>query len=281
MKAEIFDIQRSSFVDGPGIRTVIFFKGCNLRCKWCHNPESQSFAPELLFYADRCVHCGRCSDVCEHKDKCAACGKCAEVCPSGARKLCGRSVDTGELMKTILRDRSYYETSGGGATFSGGECLLQPEPLLELLSLCRDEGIQTAVDTAGNIDGALMMKTAGLTDLFLYDLKHMDPERHLSGTGARNELILSNLAALLECCPEKVIVRAPIIPGFNDDIRNIEALGDFLASHNRPKDVELLPYHRLGEAKYGALGRECSKYGIPEAEELEKLKKIITERESR
>ena len=152
MKAMIFDIQRNSFVDGPGIRTTVFFKGCNLKCKWCHNPESQSAKRQMMFYADKCTGCGKCKEVCPNGLKsCGFCGKCELYCPNDARKICGREYTVDEVFAEIVKDKSFYDNSGGGATFSGGECMLQPDFLCEILKKCKENGIHTAVDTAGNV----------------------------------------------------------------------------------------------------------------------------------
>lgn len=265
--AIIFDIQRGSYVDGPGMRTVIFFKGCNLHCAWCHNPESRERKIQLLYYENRCAHCGRCISACpvhavseaDHgvdRTKCTACGRCAEVCPEDARSLCGKTKDTAELMRIIRKDVPYYRQSGGGVTFSGGECMLQPEALGELLRACRKDGIQTAVDTAGNVPWERFEELLPVTDLFLYDLKHTDPEKHRAGTGVSNERILSNLEALLDRVPERVIIRTPVIPGFNDGEDDLRAIGRWLGEHPKPLLYEPLPFHKLGDHKAAALGEE-------------------------
>ena len=151
-KAMIFDIQRNSFVDGPGIRTTVFFKGCNLRCKWCHNPESQSFEKQMLFYKDKCTGCGKCREVCpNHLQSCDFCGKCELYCPAEARKICGREYTSDEVLAEVIKDKAFYDNSGGGVTFSGGECMLQLDFLREILEKCKSAGIHTAVDTAGNV----------------------------------------------------------------------------------------------------------------------------------
>lgn len=271
MKGLLFDIQRASTADGPGFRTTVFFKGCNLRCAWCHNPESQSFQPQLLFYQDRCTHCGACRHVCPHAlEKCTLCGQCALVCPQEARKLCGASYTVDQVMKSILPDRLFYQTSSGGATFSGGECLLQPDFLKALLSACRAEGIHTAVDTAGAVPFEVFEEILPLTDMFLYDVKCMDPLRHRQYTGQGNELILENLSRLLRM-GQRVWVRVPIVPGVNDTLDEMRALRAFLLTNGYPEKVELLPYHSMGEAKTRALGREAHLFTPPSPDQMSAL----------
>lgn len=272
MKGMLFDIQRASTVDGPGFRTAVFFKGCNLRCAWCHNPESQSPQPQLLFYQERCTRCGQCAAACPHALKaCTLCGQCAEVCPQEARRLCGAEYSVDKVMKRILPDRLFYQTSGGGVTCSGGECLLQPDFLKALLQACRAEGIHTAVDTAGAVPFHAFEQILPSTDLFLYDVKCMDSARHRQFTGAGNELILDNLARLLRC-GKRVWVRVPIVPGVNDTLEEMRALRAFLLSCGYPERVELLPYHSMGEAKSRALGRETHAFTPPDPAHLDALR---------
>ena len=199
MTATIFDIQRCSFVDGPGIRTTVFFKGCNLRCAWCHNPESQSAHPEMLYYRDKCVGCGKCREKCPNGlEKCDLCGKCEPYCAADARRVCGKSYTVDEILGEVLADKPFYETSGGGVTFSGGECLLHPEFLRGLLQKCKENGLHTAVDTAGHVPFSAFEHVLPYTDLFLYDIKLMDTQAHRTYVGVENTLILENLARLLQ-----------------------------------------------------------------------------------
>lgn len=217
----LFDIQRNSFVDGPGIRTAVFFKSCNLRCAWCHNPESQNAQPEVLHYPNK-------------------------------TELCGRMYSADEVMAEILKDRRFYAASGGGVTFTGGECMLQPDFLEDLLKQCRKQGIHTAVDTAGNIPFDRFEQILPYTDLFLYDVKLLDSEKHRKYTGASNRLILENLEKLLRL-GAKLYIRIPVIPGVNKE--EIPTMEKYLSALC-PEKIELLPYHRLGEDKYLALGRK-------------------------
>ncbi len=277
MKAFIFDIQRASTVDGPGFRTAVFFKGCNLRCAWCHNPESQISRPELLFYRDRCTHCGRCAQVCPHRLlSCTACGACAAVCPNEARVLCGKEYTPEEVLRVILKDKLFYDTSGGGATFSGGECMLQPDFLASLLRLCRENRVHTAVDTAGCVPFRSFEKILPCTDLFLYDIKLMDPEKHREYTGAGNEIILANLARLLRA-GQHVWIRVPIIPGVNDTIEEMRRIRAFLTDNGYPEKVELLPFHRMGESKLAALNRKGTSFSVPDPEKMEALRKAVAQ----
>ena len=268
----IFDIEHGSFVDGPGIRTTVFFKGCNLKCAWCHNPESQSFKPQLLFYRDKCTGCGKCREVCPNQlEHCDLCGKCTIYCPVNARKLCGESWDVEQLLGEILQDKEFFENTDGGVTFSGGECMLPPEFLGVILRKCKESGIHTAVDTAGNVPWSSFERILPDTDLFLYDVKCFDDARHRDCTGVGNRLILENLGKLLEL-GQNVLIRIPVIPGINDRVEEMEAIRAFLNSHGKPVGVELLPYHRLGENKYAALGLPVTEFQIPSGETMEQLK---------
>lgn len=266
MKAMLFDIQRGSYVDGPGIRTTVFFKGCNLDCKWCHNPESKSADRQMLFYSDKCTGCGKCVSVCPNKGKkCKLCGKCALFCPRDARKLCGREYGIEEVMRELLRDKCFYENSGGGVTFSGGECMLQIDFLSEILRECKTEGIHTAVDTAGNVPFSYFERILPFTDLFLYDIKAFSAEKHKEGTGADNARILENAKRLSE--KSKILFRIPVIGGFNDEETEMQKIADFLKDISHEK-VELLPYHALGEHKYRALGKKAESFSVPSPERM-------------
>ena len=275
MKGMLFDIQRASTVDGPGFRTTVFFKGCNLRCAWCHNPESQSAVPQLLFYQERCTHCGLCKRVCPYGlKKCDLCGKCADACPQEARSLCGMEYAVEDAMKKILPDRLFYQTSGGGATFSGGECMLQLGFLKELLDSCKKEKIHTAVDTAGAVPWRSFEEILPYTDMFLYDVKSMNSQRHKEYTGVGNEQILENLSRLLQM-QKRVWVRVPIIPGVNDTLEEMRALRAFLLANGYPEKVELLPYHRMGEMKWKALGQKATLFNPPSAEQVDTLRNAV------
>ncbi len=275
MTATIFDIQRSSFVDGPGIRTTVFFKGCNLRCAWCHNPESQSAAPQLLVYGDKCRGCGKCLEKCPHDlTSCELCGKCELYCPAEARRVCGKEYTADELLTEILADKLFYETSGGGATFSGGECMLYPDFLAELLQKCKAQGVHTAVDTAGHVPFAHFERVLPFADMFLYDVKSMDAEVHKAYTGVDNALILDNLGRLLER-GARVWIRMPVVADVNDNEGEMHALAAFLEKHGLPEKIELLPYHAMGESKARAIGREPQIFKAPDKERLAALASLL------
>ena len=265
MKAMLFDIQRNSYVDGPGIRTTVFFKGCNLRCGWCHNPESQQPERQLLFYRDKCVGCGRCRDAGDDPDF---------LCFHDARAICGREYTVDEVFDIIERDRAYYETSGGGATFSGGECMLQIDFLEAILKRCRINGVHTAVDTAGCVAWESFERILPWTDLFLYDLKCASEDLHREGTGVSNRLILENLARLAERRGDDLVVRIPVVPGFNTSEEEMWRTAKIL-KEIRQRGTELLPYHGMGEYKYAALGRKAGSFRAPAKEEMSAFEEIL------
>lgn len=271
----LFDIEHSSFVDGPGIRTTVFFKGCNLKCAWCHNPESQEFKPQMMFYRDKCTGCGKCKEICPNSlEKCDFCGKCEIYCPVDARRICGKEYTADQVIEEVARDKCFYDNSGGGVTFSGGECMLQLEFLAELLQKAKEKEIHTAVDTAGHLPWESFAKILPFTNLFLYDMKCFNSERHKEYIGVGNELILENLAKLLKLGKD-VIVRIPLIPGVNDFKEEMLELKKFFETNGKPQRVELLPYHAMGENKYPAIGRAAKVFTVPEKEKTEELKKIF------
>jgi pyruvate formate lyase activating enzyme len=260
----IFNVMRFSVHDGPGIRTTVFFKGCPLSCRWCHNPESQSFGASLMYFPERCRLCGDCMAACPHgairrvdsvvavSDACRLCGTCAETCLAEARQLAGRRMGLSEVMAEVERDIVFFDESGGGVTFSGGEPLAQPRFLEALLSACRERGIHTALETCGFAQRSVLLRLAERVDLILYDLKLVDPAKHEMFTGAPSTPILRNLEALTEA-GRRVIVRIPIVPGINDGEQEVSAFRDFLAPLG-VRQVHLLPYHQTGAGKYPRLG---------------------------
>jgi pyruvate formate lyase activating enzyme len=263
----IFNIQRYSIHDGPGIRTTVFFKGCPLSCTWCHNPESQSYAPQLMLYTKRCIGCGKCAEACEHnaiadRDKCINCGSCSRVCYAKAREMAGRPVTVQEVMQQLDRDSIFYDESGGGVTFSGGEPLFQPQFLLELLKQCKKREYHTAVDTSGFGLPDTIKAIISYTDLFLFDLKHMDDEAHLKHTGVSNSLILENLQTISRL-GGRIFIRIPLIPGINDDEKNIMATSKLIQDTPGIEQVNVLPYHNIAEDKYSRLGIANNRVHIP------------------
>ena len=245
----IFDIKRSSTVDGPGLRTAVFFKGCNLDCKWCHNPESKSAVPQLAIFSEKCIGCGACTEACEHPDNCSLCGECVDSCPADARRIYGSRYTVDELYEIICADTDFYRVTGGGVTFSGGECMLYPDFLAELAEKCVAGGIDVAIDTAGNLPPSNFEKVLPYTSCFLYDIKALDPELHRAGTGADNQLILENLEMLIES-GKRIIIRTPVIPGYNDGGK-LQRIKQYCTA--RGLEHETLPYHSIGESKRKAI----------------------------
>ena len=266
-KGILFDIERNSFVDGPGIRTTVFFKGCNLKCAWCHNPESQSPKSQMMFYRDKCIGCGKCSEVCPTKENCTLCGKCTIYCPVDARRVCGKEYTADEVLSEIIKDKAFYDNSGGGVTFSGGECMLQADFLCETLKLCKENDIHTAVDTAGHVPWESFIKIMPYTDLFLYDIKAYTDELHVSGVGVSNGLIINNLVRLKACFGGEITVRIPVIGGYNANDGEMGMIAAFVNGIGVDR-VELMPYHRMGEHKYAALGMESEPYDIPNDDDM-------------
>jgi len=284
----VFDIQRFSVHDGPGIRTLVFFKTCLLRCHWCSNPESQSAEPELLYTAARCLRCGRCVSVCPtaalrlteegvgiDATMCTVCGECASTCPSRAMRIAGQRMSAQEVLAEVERDRPFYQHSGGGMTLSGGEPLLQPEFALALLWGARARGIHSAVETAGWADPLNVRRVLSETDLILYDVKHMDAQRHVAGTGVPNERILGN-ARLASQLGVPMIIRTPVIPGFNATVDDIMAIGRF-ALELGLGEMHLLPFHRYGVPKYASLRRapELAEVAPPSQEGMAALRRAL------
>jgi pyruvate formate lyase activating enzyme len=267
LSGRLFDIQRFSLDDGPGIRTVVFFKGCNMSCSWCHNPESICFEPELFRTYSKCIGCGTCVEVCPQNAsaflgetiitdyrKCIMCGTCIEECPTFCIKKTGYDMDVDTLIEIIIKDKAYYDQSGGGVTFSGGEPTLQYEFLMNSMKKCKEHGITTTLDTNGTIAVDKMEKILPFTDHVLLDIKHINNDKHKEFTGKDNKNILENMEYLARSAD--VEVRVPVIPTFND---SVEELTEII---NRVKEsglneIRLLPYHVYGMGKYKSLGREC------------------------
>jgi len=265
IKGLVFDIKKYAIHDGPGIRTTVFFKGCPLECQWCHNPESRSANAELSFRKDRCIGCGQCVEACPEQaisivdekavteiSKCKLCGRCVDICTACAREIIGQEMMVKEVMDEVEKDIIFYDQSGGGVTFSGGEPLTQPEFLIGLLNQCQRCGIHTAVDTSCYADSRIIETVSEKADMFLCDIKHMDSETHERFTGVGNNLILDNIK-LLSKAGKDIIIRMPVIPGFNDDKENIEATGKFAASLSGVIRVDILPFNRGGMEKSARL----------------------------
>lgn len=267
----IFDIKRYAINDGPGIRTAVFFKGCPLDCWWCHNPEGKSAQPQLMFRENRCKATKECLQVCPYAAiswrsgsitdwaNCDSCGKCAEACYTGARELVGYPISCDQLMMEIQRDVPFYDQSGGGVTFTGGEPLFQQRFLMHALLACKEKHIHTVVDTCGYASWASFKSLLPLVDLFLYDIKLMDKEKHIRYTSVSNGLIISNLRKL-SGAGVHIIVRIPLIPGINDDEQNLEQCAALLEGLPQLDGVALMPYHEIGLAKYKGLGMD---YRLP------------------
>jgi len=269
----LFDFKKFSLHDGPGIRTTVFLKGCPLRCAWCHNPESISPAVELHYWPERCILCGECVEACPEKAlsltdhtllkdraRCARCGRCAAACPAEAWQQIGREMSLAEVMAEIEKDLPFYDESGGGVTFSGGEPLLQPDFLAEALRACKAIGLHTAVDTSGHTGWKNLARVLPDADLFLYDLKLIDGARHRQFTGVPNDMILKNLRDLA-AAGSQIIIRIPIIPGITDDRANLEGTARFLRELDSIHRVDLLPYHRIAAGKYARMGLS---YSLPD-----------------
>lgn len=255
--AVIFEIKRFAVHDGDGIRTTVFFKGCPLKCVWCHNPEGIAFEPQSAFYQDKCIGCGECKTH----------GFTAENCLGQARVDYGRQSTVAELLPKLLEDRAFYETSGGGITLSGGECLMQADFCAELLSQLKAQGIHTAVDTCGFVSRDALDKVIPYTDVFLYDLKAYDEDVHIRCTGRSNRQILENLR-YLDRLGKDIEIRIPYVPGYNDD--QIEKIAHFLANLAHITKIRVLPYHNYAGSKYAALGMENTlPPQLPTEEELE------------
>jgi pyruvate formate lyase activating enzyme len=259
----VFNVQRFSVHDGPGLRSTVFMKGCPLRCAWCHNPESRSPHPTFVRLRHRCMECGRCGEEERGEPVVTARDACdVALCPTGALQEVGAPVEAAALVKTLLKDSIFFDDSGGGVTVSGGEPLLQAEFVIDVLRRLRAEGVHTALDTSGFGRWTDLRDAAAHADLVLYDVKLLDEARHLAATGVSNERILRNLQALTTM-HDQIWIRIPVVPRVNDDDENIVATAAFLRPLSGIRRVDLLPYHAIGEAKFARVGLEYALHGTP------------------
>ena len=281
MHGTIFDIKKFAINDGPGIRTAVFLKGCPLRCWWCHNPESQEAAPELSCNAEKCIGCGWCASVCPNglsRKDCINCGKCAERCYAGARELIGRTVSADEVIAEVMKDKVFYDNSGGGMTISGGEPLFQPEFTVSLPQKAREKGLHTCLDTSGFAAKSVLDKVLPYVDIFLYDLKETDAGKHLLYTGVPLDVILENLK-YIDASGAKIMLRCPLIPDLNVRDGHAAGIADTANSLANLLEINLMPYHPLGESKSERLGKQPLFTGaFAEKKDLESFRLQIQER---
>nr|MDO8098439.1 glycyl-radical enzyme activating protein [Candidatus Njordarchaeota archaeon] len=287
-EAMIFNIQKFSTEDGPGIRTTVFLKGCPLRCLWCHNPEGLALHPEIVWYDVKCVGCGECTKTCPegaitktseglvtNRTLCKNCGKCAETCTSGARELIGKVMTVDQVLQEVEKDKVFYDTTGGGVTLSGGEPAIYPEFATELFKKCKNGSIHTALNTSGYAKWETLERILRYTDLVLYDLKQMDPRKHIEQVGVPPQLIWKNLKEI-DGARKPIWIRTPVIPSYTDDEENIRKIAEFISELKNVERWDLLPYHKFGEPKMVRLGREYILKGLepPSEESMLRLKGI-------
>lgn len=286
--ALVFNIQKYSIHDGPGIRTIVFLKGCPLRCLWCSNPESQSINPQVVTTLNKCINCGACVQKCNFgasilKDgkvqfeinKCTSCGECLEICPTNSKEIIGKNMTVDEVINEIEKDNVFYRNSGGGVTFSGGEPTLHCNFLKEIVPKLKKKGIHVAIETTGYCEWKKFWASVKDVDLVLFDLKQMNNEKHKKYTGVENDIILENAAKISKL--KETVFRIPVIPGYNDQIENFEAIADMLKSFQFNGEVNLLPYHSYGRSKYDKLGKkyDLCEVKAPSKEKLNSISNIL------
>lgn len=283
----VFDIQRFSLHDGPGIRTIVFLKGCPLACEWCSNPESQNKKPEIMYKKADCLHCGRCITACKlgaisqenksfiNRDVCTGCGECANACPAGALVVKGKTVSVQQVIQELKKDATTYRRSGGGITLSGGEPLVQHEFASQLLMACKAQGWNTAMETTGFGSETAIEEVIPYVDTVLLDIKHMDTAKHRQYTGVGNEAALKNVPRI--CQLSNTVIRVPVVPGFNFSREEIKAIADYAKTLMGIRTIHLLPYHSFGENKYDLMGKEYTLKDVKplKQEELEEYRKMV------
>jgi pyruvate formate lyase activating enzyme len=288
MKGIIFDIQHYAIYDGPGIRTLVFLKGCPLHCLWCQNPESQKLKPQIGYFKENCVLCGKCIESCpenalridkdeinRNENKCVLCKRCLEICPNNALEIIGEKFDVEEVVSIVLKDKPFYDHSGGGITISGGEPTMQREFLLNLLTKLKEENVHTAIETCGYFDSQYLNDLVKQIDLFLFDLKLIDSQEHKELTGANNEIILNNFKEIHQKVGDnRIICRVPLIPGISTKKDRIQGILNFLRDLNYKGEIHLMPYNKLTKTKYAKIGKVSQYHDFGELTE-EKLQEII------
>jgi pyruvate formate lyase activating enzyme len=293
MNGIVFDLQNYAIYDGPGIRTIVFLKGCPLRCEWCQNPESQQLSPEISYFKEKCQLCEICVRSCPNKalklindeiirDKtlCTTCGICAENCPNEVMEIIGWEANVEEIVDKVLMDKPFYDNSGGGATFSGGEPTMQIKFLLELLKELKEKGIHTAIETCGYFKEEIIEELVKFVDLFLFDIKLFDREKHKDFTGVNNSKILANFSKILSIVgPQRIIPRIPLIPGVNTDLTTIQQIIEFLQKLNYDGQIHLMPYNKLIKTKYEKVGMGAlyKDFGLLSDETLDRITKLFKE----
>lgn len=286
MKGYIFNIQKFCTHDGEGIRTCVFLKGCPMACKWCHNPESLDIKSTMAYFKSKCIGCGKCVSVCENKgveaksfqfikDKCVKCEKCIEICPNSAREKFGYEASVDEIMENVGRDKIFYDNSGGGVTFSGGEPTYQYDFLMALLKRAKEMDIKADIETNSFTEYEKLKNIAPYIDCFLMDIKAVDDEKHKYWTGVSNKIILDNIKKVSHELKANILFRVPVIPNVNNSCEDLDLLADFINSLNNKHKVELMPYHDIGISKYEACGMDYEMGDLKSLDSIEDIKEYL------